>query len=82
MFYFFNIAFFILILLANSYHYLSFDHNKNKQSIAMFSNLIQLPGVVRSVGFYEDRFFEYGDNSKKFYVDIPNINYMRFSYEK
>lgn len=76
------IVVFIFLIVGNITHFSLNNQKKNLENVELFSKTIGLPGVVKSVGFYENRFIEYKDNSKNYYPTLPNISYMKFVYEK
>ena len=56
-------------------------HNDNSNKIKDFIELSKLPGTVKSVSFYEDRFIEYKDYSTTFFPTMKKIDYMDIVYE-
>ena len=52
-----------------------------EKEISNFVQLSTLPGIVKSVSYFEPRFIEYEDYSTTFFTDIQEINYMKYTYE-
>lgn len=71
--------FFILLFFFNITHFVL--SNQKKSLKKEFTDITKLPGIVRSVNFFEHRFFEYKDYSTTYNYDIKEIDSLGIVYE-
>lgn len=72
---------FTCLVTFNIVNFSFFNSEKHTVEISHFTKLSLLPGIVKSVSYFEPRFAEYEDVSTHFFTDIEAINYMKFTYE-
>lgn len=80
----FIISSIMIIFLLSLFSFIHFTISNNIQKnkdLNSFTKVTKLPGIVRSVSYFEPRFKEYKDYSTTLYPKNTNINYLGLIYE-
>jgi len=80
--YFISTIILIFVLFSTLVGTLFASSQTDYEQIKEVAMLTKLPGVSLSTSYIENRVIYHDDFSNRFYLDMPDYNYMNFTYVK